>query len=79
MLKSILICCLAVVAIPVIAVEEDDGAQYRGWCTRSAKADKVAADEREDYIRECMSTLAEADRNPDRSRRKGKGGKDDEA
>jgi len=79
MLRTFFFCCLAVAAVPVLAAEEEDGAQYRGWCTRSANADKVADDERDDHIRECMSSLAEADRNPDRSRRKAKDGGDDES
>ncbi len=72
MLGHFLFLCLAVTAVPAWAAEED-GAQYRGWCTRTAAADKVPAAEREAYIRDCMESLAEADRNPDRSRKRDDG------
>ncbi len=79
MLRNFLFCCLAAAAVPALAAEEKEGEQYRGWCTRSAMADKIPLDEREDYVRECMSSLEAADRNPDRTRRKGKKDEGDES
>jgi hypothetical protein len=75
MLKPVLLSGLLFVCFAAIA--EESGSPYQKWCTRSAEVEKVAAVQREEFIQECIDTLEEADRNPDKSSgRKRKG--DDE-
>lgn len=52
-----------------MASDQEVGSEYRNWCSHSADAEKLSAIDRENYIQECMNSLVEADRNPDRSRK----------
>ena len=78
MVKTCALFLLFILAVPAKATDEEIGSEYRNWCARRVDGDGVAATERDSYIRKCMTTLAEADRNPDRIKRKRKENGDDD-
>ena len=78
MYKPYLLALWVVCAGMSMAADDEAGSEYRNWCSHSADAEQLSGSEREDHIRECMNSLAEADRNPDRTERKGEREGDDD-
>ena len=76
--KILIWCVLVLTPLTVMGADQEVESQYTGWCTRKATAEKIPADDREDYIQECIAALSEADKNPDSSGRKRKRGDEDE-
>ena len=62
MLKTIALCGLSIVGMSAQATVSDS--PYTRWCARSAAVEKVAPEQREEFIQECIDTLEEADNNP---------------
>jgi len=78
-MHNILVWCLLTLSpLTVMGAVKEGESQYKGWCTRNATAEEIPADDREDYIQECIASLAEADKNPESSSRKRKRGDEDD-
>ena len=70
--KIVVWCLLAFSPLVVMGADGEEDSQYKGWCTRIAAAEMIPMDERENYIRECLAYLDEADKRPDSSSRRRK-------
>ena len=75
MLRPVLLSGLLMLSFTALAEEADS--PYKKWCSRSADVEKVTPEQREDFIRECIDKLVEADRNPGKSGGRKRTGEDE--
>lgn len=60
MKKMLLAAFVLTLALPVMASDEEKAAEYLELCNSYAKEDGVAADEMDDYIKDCVKDLEES-------------------
>ncbi|GAB6040305.1 hypothetical protein [Endothiovibrio diazotrophicus] len=61
---------LTLLLVAVAAQAADSDSPYAGWCARSASVEQVPAAEQEAHVARCIESLEEADRNPDKGKKK---------
>lgn len=71
--------CLLLASMPALVSAEGAGEEYRTWCARSAKAEKIAQQDQAAFIQRCIDNLVEADSRPDKSDSKRNKARQDEA
>jgi hypothetical protein len=50
--------------IPPPSAAAEEGSEYQSWCSRRADSERIAAEDKADYVKGCIDELVQADRNP---------------
>ena len=61
---------LLTATLPAVAQSAPANSTYTTWCERTATAEKVSPEEWQRHVAACVEALEEADRNPDKPKKR---------